>query len=109
MALIEFLFRDRVTIRPFLRQGNGEPVFGEAEQRRCRMQRGLHLRTTYKNPDGEVVQNRANAKMWCCGAPIPTGSQVTYTDENGLITRMIVLDCYVAKGFADDHLEVLLE
>ncbi len=109
MAIIDFFLRDKVTITPYLRQGNGEPIYGEKETRKCRMQRGLHMRTTYKHPSGEVVQTTAKAKMWCRGREIPTGSAVSYTDKYGYTHEMTVIDCVTMEGFTQDHLEVTLE
>lgn len=109
MAIIDFLLRDEVTITPFVHQGNGEPVYGEPETRKCRIERGLHLRTTYKHPSGEIVQTTASARMFCRGDEIPVGSIVVYIDRLGKHHEMTVLDCVVATGFSQDHLEVTLE
>lgn len=109
MAIIDFLLHDDVTIKPFLHQGNGEPVYGDPETRKCRMERGLHIRTTYKHSSGEAVQTTAKAKMWCRGCEIPVGSQVVYTDRHGNEYEMVVIDCSTMEGFTQDHLEVILE
>lgn len=109
MPFIDFFLRQEVTIRPYSHRGNGGDVYKDAEKRKCRIERGCNLATTYKNPDGEVVQTVAHAKMWCLGTPIPAGSIVIHTDDNGITTEMVVIQSRVATGFADDHLEVLLE
>ena len=77
MALIDLFFRQTATIKPFIREGNGEPVYGNEETRPCRMQRGKRLDSTYKNPDGEIDEVTANARMFCRGEPSPARSLVT--------------------------------
>lgn len=109
MAIIDFLLREDVTVVPYLHQGNGEPIYGEPEERKCRMEKGLHLRTTYKHPSGEVVQTVAKAKMFVRGDVIPVGSIVRFTDRFGNYSEMTVIDCLTMQGFTQDHLEVILE
>ena len=104
MALIEAFFRHEVSILPFIRQGSGEPVYGLAETRRCRIERGLNLKTVYKNPDGQMDEIVASARMFCVGSPIPPRSIVTFEG-----TDYTVINCAVMNGFRDNHLEVYLE
>lgn len=104
MALIEMLFAQTATITPFLREGNGKPVYGPSETRRCRIERGRHLRHTYVNPDGSLDQVEAKTKMFCVGAPIPARSRVVCDGQ-----EFMVVDCEIKNGFADNHLEVYLE
>ena len=79
-------------------------IYGEEEERKCRIQRTRDLEHTYKNPAGGMDQVVARAKMFCTGDPIPERSVVTV---DGL--EYIVLECYRAFGFGEDHLEVTLQ
>ena len=104
MSMIGFLLRQTATIRPWIRYANGEDIYGEEETRNCRLQRTRDLEHTYKNPDGTMDQVIARAKMFCTGDPIPERSRVTVDGS-----EYIVIDCYRAFGFAEDHLEVVLQ
>ncbi len=104
MALIEMFFTKTVTIRPYVRMGAGEPVYGEPETRRCRLERGKQLRSVMLNPSGVIDQAPAGARMYCVGEPIPTGSIVEDGDRDYVVTQ-----CLVLNGFMDDHLEVTLQ
>ena len=104
MGLIEMFFAQEAVITPFVREGDAEPVYGESETRKCRMERGKHLQHTYKNPSGSLDQTVANAKMFCEGEPIPERSLVVCDGQ-----EFVVIDCEVKNGFADNHLEVYLE
>lgn len=102
--LIDFLLRQSATIRPWIRSANGEDYYGEEETRKCRLQRTRDLEHTYKNPAGGMDQVLARAKMFCTGEPIPERSIVTVDGA-----KYIVLECYRAFGFSEDHLEVVLQ
>ena len=105
MSMIGFLLRQTATIRPWIRYGaDGEDVYGDPETRKCRIQRTRDLEHTYKNPAGTLDQVLARAKMFCTGDPIPERSIVTVDDQ-----EYIVIECYHAFGFGEDHLEVTLE
>lgn len=104
MALIDFLLRQTATITPWIRYANGEDIYGLPEERPCRLQRTRDLEHTYKNPDGTLDQVVARAKMFCTGEPIPERSKVTVDGS-----EYIVIECYRAFGFAEDHLEVVLQ
>lgn len=104
MSLIDFLLCQTATITPWVRYANGEDIYGEPETRACRLQRTRDLEHTYKNPDGTMDQVVARAKMFCTGAPIPERSKVEV--DGG---EYIVLECYRAFGFSEDHLEVTLQ
>lgn len=104
MSMIGFLLRQEATIRPWIRFANGEDIYGIAETRPCRLQRKRDLEHTYKNPSGAMDQVIARAKMYCTGDPIPERSIVTVDG-----TEYIVLECYRAFGFSEDHLEVVLQ
>ena len=104
MALIDAFLKKTARIKPYIRDAGGEVIYGEEEYRKCRLQRGGNLRTTYKNPDGQIDQVLANAKMFCTGMPIPAKSIITCDGE-----EFVVMRCDVATGFSDDHLEVYLE
>lgn len=104
MSMIGFLLCQTAEITPWLRYANGEDIYGESETRKCRLQRSRSLEMTYKNPDGTIDQVTARAKMFCTGEPIPERSRVTV--DGG---EYIVLSCYRAFGFGEDHLEVTLQ
>lgn len=103
MALIEMLFTQTVNISPFIREGSGEPIFGEPETRKCRLQRGHYLQNV-GGASGAVEQVVAQAKMFCVGEYIPPRSIVTHEGRD-----YTVINCEVLNGFADHHLEVYLE
>ena len=104
MSMINFLLRQTAVIKPWIRYANGEDIYGEEEERKCRIQRTRDLEHTYKNPAGGMDQVVARAKMFWTGDPIPERSVVTV---DGL--EYIVLECYRAFGFGEDHLEVTLQ
>lgn len=104
MGLIEVFFNHTITIKPFIRMGGGEPVYGPNEIRRCRFENGRNLKTVYKNPSGQIDETVAGAKVFCCGNPIPERSVVTHKGSN-----YIVISCAEIEGFGPSHLEVMLE
>ena len=104
MGLIEAFFRQKITIRPFIRQADGEPIYGEPEERKCRFERGRSLKTTYKNPDGQINETVCNGLIFCCGTPIPVHSIITHEGSD-----YTVIKCAVMSGFTDSHLEVQVE
>jgi len=104
VALIDGFLRQTVTIKPYIREASGGPVYGDEEVRRCRLQRGRNLQTVYKNADGQIDQTLADTKMFCTGAAIPERSIVIYEER-----EYIVLKCHILNGFQDSHLEVYLE
>ena len=104
MALIDAFLKQTVRIKPYVRDAGGEIIYGKEEWRKCRLERGSNLRTTYKNPDGQIDQVLANAKLFCVGKFIPEKSVVIYEDK-----EFTVIKCFVLNGFRDDHLEVYLE
>ena len=104
MSMIRFLLRQTATIRPWVRYANGEDIYGKEETRKCRLQRTRDLEHTYKNPAGTMDQVVARAKMFCTGDQIPERSIVTVDGQ-----EYIVLECYRAFGFLEDHLEVRLQ
>ena len=103
MALIDRFLNDSVIVTPYSHQGNGEPVYGKSEYRKCRIQTGLHLETTYKNPSGQIDQVIANAKLFVSGDPIPPASLVLHER-----TEYVVVGCDVKRGFGPSHMEVYL-
>lgn len=104
MALIDFALTQTCTIHPWLREAAGDDVYGPEETRSCRIQMGAHLRHTYVNPRGVLDQVEARAYMYCTGSKIPIRSKVECEGET-----YIVVDCYDARGFAGNHLEVYLQ
>lgn len=104
MALIDFILTQCCVIHPWVREADGEDIYGVIEERPCRIQTGSHLRHTYVDPDGVLDQVEARAQMYCTGPKIPTRSKVECDGET-----YIVIDCYDAKGFIGNHLEVYLQ
>ena len=104
MALIVLFFTQSVTIRPFIRYGAGEAIYGEPETRKCRLERGKKLKNGRMGSSGVIEEIPAGARMYCVGSPIPTGSIVEYGDRDYVVT-----ECRILNGFMDDHLEVALE
>lgn len=104
MGLIDMFFAQTATITPFVRMGNGEPIYGEAETRPCRMERGKNLRAIGTGASGDVEEIAAHARMFCTGAQIPARSKVACEGQ-----EFTVINCAVMNGFADNHLEVYLE
>lgn len=104
MSMIGFLLRQTATVEPWIRSANGKDFYGPPEERKCRVQRGRDLEHTYKNPAGAMDQTLTRAKMFCTGEAIPERSKVTVDGE-----EYIVLECYRAFGFGEDHLEVELQ
>lgn len=104
MSLIELFFTQTATIKPFSHMGNGEPVYGEEETRRCRMERGKNLRAIGTGANGDIEEIAAHARMFCVGEQIPSRSKVTCDGQ-----EFTVINCAVMNGFADNHLEVYLE
>ena len=105
MALIDFLLRQTCVITPWLREAEGEDIYGEPEIRACRIQADRRLDHTYVNPSGALDQIPANnSKMFCLGDRIPARSKVECDGES-----YIVVKCYEARGFGFSHWEVLLQ
>lgn len=104
MALIELFFTQTAVIMPYVRQGPGEAIYGEPETRKCRLEIGMILKNEGKGQYGVINATPSGARMYCVGKPIPAGSIVEYGDRNYVVT-----DCKVMNGFADDHLEVILQ
>lgn len=103
MSLLTAFLKQEVTIKPFIRQEAGEPIYGQETARKCRIERGANLKVVYKNPSGSIEEVTAIARLFCLGDPIPTRSVVTH---NGI--EYTVINCVVMTGFKDHHLEVYL-
>jgi len=85
MALIDIFLNQEAVIKPYIREANGEPVYGEPEQepRKCRMNHNRNLQTTYKNPDGQIDQVLVSVTMFCTGAPIPPKLKASFVEKYG--------------------------
>jgi len=104
MPFIEAFFTHEVKLKPFVRMGGGMPVYGKTKTMKCRLQRGKLLKTPKSTADGVIDEAPHGMKMFCVGKPIPLRSVVEYHGR-----EFIVVDCRIAAGFKDDHLEVMLE
>ena len=105
MSLINLFLNQVVTIKPYIREGSGKPIYGETETRKCRLEFGIKNETIIgKGVTGILNATTAGCRMFCCGDPIPMRSIVTYKDR-----EYVVMDCHIMRGFSDNHLEVILE
>lgn len=104
MALIERFFTQVVTIRPFLRDGAGCPIYGDPEERKCRLEYGFRNVNAGYGADGVVSEVTSGCRMFCCGKPIPMRSIVSYKDRDYVVTG-----CTIQRAFSFSHLEVTLE
>ena len=57
--LIDFLLRQQCVIRPWVRLEEGEDVYGEAQERACRLQGGRGLGNGGVRTDGVADQETA--------------------------------------------------
>jgi len=106
MSMIQFLLRWECKIKPFIRNVNGEDIYGPEETRKCRIEFGNYLVNHSQGGLGSVIdQIAAKAKMFCTGDPIPTRSIVYFEGRT-----LIVIGCSPKYGMGGiDHLEIMLE
>lgn len=105
MSVIERFFTQVVTIKPFIREGSGMPVYGDTETRKCRLEFGIkHRSPRGRGASGVLDTTTAGCRMFCCGEPIPMKSIVIYKDM-----EFVVADCHIMRAFSVSHLEVELE
>ena len=102
MGLIALLLNQECTVRPYIRMGGGEPLFGEEETRPCRLERGQH-QVCFRRDSGQTDQVEARARLFCEGGEIPPGSRVTCEGES-----YTVANCVGYRRFDLDHQEVYL-
>lgn len=100
--LIDFLLRQRCLITPWLGYEDGRDVYGEAEERACRVQEGSKL-TDAGGVSGEADARAAAALMFCRGEAVPERSRVACEGREYIVTA-----CRRARGFGEEHLEVTL-
>lgn len=101
--LIDFLLRQRCTVSPWLALRDGADVFGEPEERKCRLQMNRRLENAGGVP-GVQDAIPVRALMFCTGEMIPERSVVECEGE-----RYTVTGCKKTRGFAEEHLEVTLQ
>ena len=101
--MIRAFLRDTCRVRPFLRQGTGKALYGEEEERPCRLENGVAERVVYKDPSGRILEEVSNARLFTLGEPLPAGSEVCCGER-----VMRVLSCAEMAAFGRHHLEVLL-
>lgn len=101
--MIDFLLRQRCQVSPWLGLRDGVDEYGEAEERKCRLQMNRRLESTAGVPGVQDVIP-ARALMFCTGEMIPERSVVECEGE-----RYIVTGCKKTRGFAEEHLEVTLQ
>lgn len=101
--LIDFLLRQRCTVRPWLRMEDGRDIYGQEQARACRLQAGRYLENG-ADVDGVSDVAAARAMMFCTGEMIPERSLVACEGRT-----YIVLSCRAARGWGQEHLEVALQ
>ncbi|MBR3795965.1 MAG: hypothetical protein IKK34_08055 [Clostridia bacterium] len=104
MSLIGAFLNQTAVIRPYVRFGGGQMIYGEREERDCRLQLGFKTKVVYKNPAGSIVETVSNALMFVEGDRIPVNSEVTCEEQT-----MRVIQCEPMRGLGPSHMEVLLE
>lgn len=102
VALIDAFLRQTVTVRPYVREGSGGPIYGPEEHRKCRIEPCLTL-TRQSGVSGTLDDDPARATMFCTGREIPRRSIVIHEGEEYTVTR-----CDILRTFTEDHLEVTL-
>ena len=90
-------------VRPYLREGAGESVYGEWEEHRCRLEPVQTWHTVQVNARGIVEEIPVKARMFLTGAAIPVLSEV---EAGGL--RMRALTVSPMWGITQSHVEVEL-
>ena len=96
--LIDFLLRQKCTIRPWMGHRDGAEAYGEPEERPCRLQQARQLENSM-----QADAFAARALMFCVGEMIPARSRVECEGEG-----YTVLACRSARGLGQEHLEVTL-
>lgn len=104
MGMLSFFLNQTCAIYPFIREGSGEPIYGDPEYRKCRLETGGNLKTTGVGTGGNVLQVTASARMFCEGEYIPSKSRVVLDGRN-----YIVINCDICRTMVNHHLEVYLE
>lgn len=101
--MIRAFLRDTCRIRPYLRNGMGQALYGEEEVRPCRLEDGVQEKVVYMDPSGRILEEVSTARLFTLGEPVPAGSQVRCGER-----CMRVLTCEEMVAFGRHHLEVLL-
>jgi hypothetical protein len=105
MGIISAFLTDTATVKPYIRDGSGKPVFGTTYDVKCRIQNGKKRVDLAINVSGVVEAAIAEATMFTTGPAIQPKSVVTFGTR-----EYIVITCNEKRGFGNmAHLEVLLQ
>ena len=99
MSLIKGLLKQTCVIYSYLHEGAGEKVYGEAEERKCRLETGNHLRATLLGTDGTILETAARARLFTEGEPCRPQSRIVVEGR-----EYVVLECQEMHGMTR-HLE----
>ena len=92
----------RCRIAPYLREGLGEPIFGEEETRLCRYEPCPGVRSVAVNLAGTIENVPVRGTLFVNGPDIPVGSRVLVGADPRPLRVLAVLVCF---GFTQSHLE----
>lgn len=105
MGIISAFLTDTAKVKPYIRDGNGKPVYGTEYEAKCRIQNGKKRVDLAINVSGVIEAAIAEATMFTTGTAILPKSVVTFG-----IRTYIVIACNEKRGFGNlAHLEVLLQ
>ena len=90
-------------IRPYLREGMGGPVYGEWEERICRVEEAPAWHAVRIQCGGIIEEIPVKARLFLNGTVIPTLSEVEIAGR-----RMRALTVAPIWGFGLSHVEVEL-
>lgn len=93
----------RCRVRPYLREGAGESLYGDWEERRCRLEPAPAWHTVRVECRGIIEEIPVKARMFLSGSAIPVLSEV----EAGGV-RMRALAVSTMWGMTQSHVEVEL-
>ena len=104
MSLIRCLLREECRIWPYIREGAGESIYGEMEERPCRFEPGLHLKQDLPGVNGTLLEVPGVGVLFLEGNEVPVRSRVALGDR-----EYEVQACRVCRAFGDHHLELELK
>ena len=104
MSLLRGFLNQTCTVFPYLRDGAGEPVYGEPEVRPCRLDAGTELRSDLMGQSGTLLEAPAEARLFLEGPGVPVKSRVTLGGRD-----YVVLACLEYRAFGRHHVELVLK
>ena len=103
MSLLRCFLNDTCQIFPYLREGAGEPLYGDPEPRRCRLDEGIRLRADLTGLSGTVLEAPGGARLFLEGDPVPVKSRVVVRGRDFAVTA-----CHLCEAFSGHHVELEL-